>query len=283
MAIPDKLLNGIEKLDPLPATVQKLVVTLDNENVDINEIVEVIEYDPAVTSNILKIANSPIYGGRAQINRIRDAVVRLGTATLLDILLVNQTRSLRVAAPLYDLTEDDLWLHGAAASLAAKAIMKETRNSSIPKNSSIAALLHDIGKLIMVRYLDAQVSTIIDLCKEKGFTFVEAEAELFSCTHADVGGAIAEKWGFPENIARAIALHHQMPIEKPEPTLDVVVLSNLVSKAIGVGLGAEGLNLKADSAGCRERLGLTTEGFERVCLQTVLWLDELKRSYGVTR
>jgi putative nucleotidyltransferase with HDIG domain len=277
------LLNGIEKLDPLPATVQKLVVTLDSENVNINEIVEVIEYDPAVTSNILKIANSPIYGGRAQINRIRDAVVRLGIATLLDILLVDQTRSLRVAAPLYNLTEDDLWLHGAAASLAAKAIMKETRNSSIPKNSSIAALLHDIGKLIMVRYLDAQVSTIIDLCKEKGITFVEAEAELFSCTHADVGGAIAQKWEFPENIARAIALHHQMPIEKPEPTLDVVVLSNLVSKAIGVGLGAEGLNLKADSAGCRERLGLTTEGFERVCLQTVLWLDELKRSYGVTR
>jgi putative nucleotidyltransferase with HDIG domain len=277
------LLNGIEKLDPLPATVQKLVVTLDDENVNINEIVEVIEYDPAVTSNILKIANSAIYGGRAQINRIRDAVVRLGTATLLDILLVNQTQALKVAAPLYDLTEDDLWLHGAAASLAAKAIMKETRNSSIPKNSPIAALLHDIGKLIMVRYLDAQVSTILNLCKQKAITFVEAEAELFSCTHAEVGGAIAEKWEFPETIAHAIALHHQMPIEKPEPTLDVVVLSNLVSKAIGVGLGAAGLNLKADSAGCRERLGLTLEGFERVCLQTVLWLDELKRSYGVTR
>jgi HD-like signal output (HDOD) protein len=281
MAIPDKLLTGIEKLDPLPPTIQKLVVTLDSEDVRINEIVEVIEYDPAVTSNILRIANSPMYGGRAQINRIRDAVVRLGISTLLDILLVDQTRSLRAEAPLYALSEDDLWLHGAAASLAAKAIIKETHNTSIPKNSSIAALLHDIGKLIMVRYLDAKVSAILDLCKEKGITFVEAEAELFSCTHAEVGGAIAEKWEFPGNITSAITLHHHMPIQKPEPTLDVVVLSNLVSKAIGVGLGMEGLNLKADTAGCRERLGLTPEGFERVCLQTLLWLDELKRNYGM--
>lgn len=283
MAIPEKLLEGIDKLDPLPATVQKLVLTLDAEDVKINEIVEIIEYDPAVTSNILRVANSVIYGGRYEINRIRDAVVRLGPATLLDIVLGGQMRSLKVAAPLYDLTEDELWLHGAAASLAAKAIIKETRNNEIPANCQIAALLHDIGKLIMVRYLDASVTAVLNLCKEKDITFVEAEKELFSCDHAEVGRAMAEKWQFPEAITRAIGGHHQMPIEHPEPTLDVVVLANLVCKSVGVGLGAAGFNLKAEEGRCRERIGLTLEGFERVCLQTALWLNDLKRSYGMLK
>lgn len=281
MGIPDKVLDGIDRLEPLPITVQKLLVALNDENMDFNEIASTIEYDGAITSNILRTANSAAFGGRTQIEQVRDAVVRLGTITLLDILLIGHLRSMQAAAPLYHLAEDDLWLHGAAASLAVKAIMKETRNRRIPEATTIAALIHDIGKLIMVRHLSSDMDKILAKCAESNLTIVEAERELFGCDHAEVGGAMARKWSFPEPITQTIERHHEVEPANPDLMLDSVMLANQASKKIGIGAGAAGTNHDSDSYGSQKRIGLTAEGFERVCSQTAVWLEDLKKSYGL--
>ncbi len=280
MSIPDKILDGIARLEPLPITVQKLVVALHGQNVDFNEIAKTIEFDGAITSNILRTANSAAFGGRTRIETARDAVVRLGTVTLLDLLLIGYLKSLKVAAPLYDLTEDDLWLHGATASLAVKALVKETRNRKIPEVANIAALIHDIGKLIMVRYLKADAASITKACEEKNLTAVEAEKELFGCDHAEVGGAMARKWSFPEPITNAIERHHQAEPAEPDLMLDAVVLANLTAKTVGIGLGVAGMNTRADVAGAKTRIGLTDESFDRICGQTATWVQDLKQTYG---
>ena len=281
MSVPENLLAGIDRLEPLPLTLQRLVVILEKEDINTTEIVQVIELDGAVAANILRMANSARFGGRFEITNLKDAVVRLGTSVLLEIALGAQLHTLRTAAPLYDLTEDDLWLHGAAASMAVKAIMRESHNGSIPQIATIAALIHDIGKLIMVRYLRADVSAILSICTEKQVTFVEAERELFGCDHAEVGAAVARKWSFPEPITQVIERHHQVPVVEATPMLDAVMLANLAAKTIGVGLGLEGLNLRIEYSGSRDRLGLTVEGFERACAQTAFWLRDLKKSYGI--
>jgi putative nucleotidyltransferase with HDIG domain len=281
MSIPDKILDGIDRLEPLPITVQKLIVALNNQRVDFNEIAKTIEYDGAITSNILRTANSAAFAGRTRIETARDAVVRLGTVTLLDLVLIGYLKSIKFSAPMYDLTEDDLWLHGATASLAVKAIAKESRNRKIPEAANIAALIHDIGKLIMVRYLKAESASIMKTCEEKNLTFVEAESELFGCNHAEVGGAMARKWSFPDPITLAIERHHDPAPAETDLMLDAVVLANLTAKTVGVGLGAAGMNYRADIAGAKTRIGLTPEGFERVCAQTATWVEDLKNSYGI--
>jgi len=281
MSVPEKLLEGIEHLEPLPFTLQRLVVILGREDINTTEIVQVIEFDGAVAANILRTANSARFCGRFEITNLRDAVVRLGTSVLLEIALGAQLHTLKTAAPLYDLTEDDLWLHGAAASMAVKAITRESHSVKIPPIATIAALIHDIGKLIMVRYLQADVSAILAICSEKQLTFVEAERELLGCDHAEVGAAVARKWSFPEPITQVIERHHQVPVVEPTPMLDAVMLANLAAKTIGVGLGVEGLNLRIEYSGSRDRLGLTVEGFERACAQTAFWLRDLKKSYGI--
>ena len=281
MGIPDKVLDGIDRLEPLPITVQKLLVALNHSEVDFREITTAIEFDGAITSNILRTANSAAFGGRTRIEHTRDAVVRLGTITLLDIVLMAHLRSLRVAAPMYDLSEDDLWLHAAAASLAVKAIIKETRNRKIPEASSIAALIHDIGKLVMVRYLAGDTSVVAARSKEKGLTFAEAEREVFGCDHAEVGGAMARKWNFPDTITHAIECHHSASSASNDLMLDAVVLANMTAKTIGIGMGVADQD-RADIAGAKGRIGLTEEGFERVCEQTVLWAKDLKQSYGIS-
>jgi putative nucleotidyltransferase with HDIG domain len=281
MALPEKVLNGIDKLAPLPVTVQRLVSVLNDAHVNMKEIVSVIEYDEAIASNILRVANSPAYAGRFQIERLRDAVVHLGIATLLDLALGSYLKSIRVAAPLYDLSENDLWLHAAASSLAVKAIIQESHNPKILPLATVAALVHDIGKLLMVRFMDGSVADILKLAQEKDISFVEAEHELFGCDHAEVGRAMAIKWAFPQPIVQAIELHHSAPLYDPPLIVDVVMLANLAAKSIGVGLGAEGMNLRTDSIKSRERVGISLEGFERICAQTVVWLAGLKKSYGL--
>ena len=281
MGIPEQVLKGIDHLKPLPITLQRLLTALDQEQVDIKEIVSAAEHDGAVASNILRVANSAAFGGRFRVESMRDAIVRLGTTTLLDIILGDHLRTIKVAAPLYDLTEDDLWLHGATASLAIKAMMREARSPVIPRVAAIAALIHDIGKLIMVRYLKADVAAILAICAEKQITFVEAEHEIFGCDHAQVGGIMARKWNFPEPIIQTIEEHHRVPSPDQGPMLDAVMLANLAAKSVGVGLGAAAMNMWIDYSGSRQRLGLTVEGFERVCAQTAFWVIELKQSYGI--
>jgi putative nucleotidyltransferase with HDIG domain len=279
--IHDKLLDAIDRLEPLPLTVQKLTLALGAEDVGPGRIAQIIEYDEAITANILRVANSAAYGARFRVERIRDAVVRLGTSAMLDIVLGQHLKTMKADAPMYDLTEDDLWLHGAVASLAVRAMMKEAPRGTIPQSAPIAALVHDIGKLIMVRYLKADVTAILALCSEKHLTFVEAEREIFGCDHAEVGAAMARKWSFPAEITKSIEQHHTVPVVDPDPVLDAVMLSNLVAKSAGVGLGAAGMNMKVDYGGSRERLGLTMRAFERACAQTAMWADELRASEGI--
>jgi putative nucleotidyltransferase with HDIG domain len=281
MAIPDRLLEGIQQLKPLPITVQRLNTALSDEEVSPKKVADIVEYDGAVAANILRAANSAAYAGRYQTKGIRDAVVRLGTNTLLTIVLGEHLKSMKVPAPMFDLTEDDLWLHGAASSLAVRAMMRESPAKIIPEGATIAALVHDIGKLVMVRYLKTDVFEILSLCEKRTLTFVEAERELFGCDHAELGAAIARKWSFPAPIVGAIERHHMMLLPDPEPILDAVMLANLAAKSAGIGLGGAALNIKIDYTGSRERLGLTVEGFERACAQTRIWTEELESSEGL--
>ena len=281
MAIPDKVLEGIDRLEPLPITVQRLLVALNDEDINLSEIAEAIEYDGAITSNILRTANSAAYGGRSRIEHVRDAVVRLGTVTLLDIMLMGHFRTMRFSAPHHGPLEDQLWLHGATASLAVKAISKETRNRKIPQAATISALIHDIGKLILLRYFNAEPAAIQAKCQEMNLSPVEAERELLGCDHAEVGGAMAHRWAFPEPITVVIERHHDASYAEENLMLDAVILANQTSKAVTSGFEEAGAALLVECEASARRFGMTLPAFERICSQTQLWQEDLKRSYGI--
>lgn len=271
--IPGSILDGIENLDPLPVTAQRLISFIGNEQSSIHEIAEIVEYDPAVAANVVRIANSAAFSGRYPVDKVRDAVIRLGIGNLVTIVLDGCLKLLKSDAPLFDLTEREFHRHSAASSLVIKALAKET-TIPLPPPASIAALLHDIGKLIMVRYLNADPSSLVSRCQEKQISFVQAEREILGCDHAEVGGAITRKWDFPKEIIEAIEKHHQVFPEGNGVVLDVVMLANYAAKSMGAGLGAEGLNITLDYSGSLKRLGISAESFERACAQTLIWLME---------
>ncbi|MGE3273979.1 MAG: HDOD domain-containing protein [Vicinamibacterales bacterium] len=281
MSIPPKVLAGVDRLAPLPATANRLIAILEgDDDPSLAEVASVIEFDPVMAARVLRIARSAAYSGRVPPHDVRAAVIRLGTETVLDLVLGDYLKTLRVTAPLYDLAEDELWAHGAAAALAARALARERQGASLPPLAQTAALMHDIGKLVMVRTLDARPSQVTAHCEANGVTWVEGERALFGCDHAEVGGALARHWGLPEELASAIARHHDVPVADPDALVDTVILANLVAKSIGVGLGAEGLNLRIDP-GLARRLSVDFTTFSRVCMQAAAWMKELQESYQI--
>lgn len=270
--------RGIHELEPLPATAQHIVRLLQGEDVSIARVAELIEVDQAIAASVLRMAGSAAFAGRQAPSTVREALLRTGTMPLLTMVMSNYLSRVAQAAPLYDLSESDLWSHGAASQLAVQALIQELpRTTVLPPVTMTAALLHDIGKLITARYLNGRVADISAQAARAGCTFVEAERALFGTDHAEVGAAVAVEWKFPPEVAHAIAHHHDARIAEPTPVLDAVVTANFVAKSIGAGLGAEGFNLAFDEAAAK-RLGLSWTTFGRVCLLTDEWLRDLRRS-----
>jgi putative nucleotidyltransferase with HDIG domain len=275
--LPSSLVRGIEQLEPMPVTAERLVALMNGQEVSMATIAELVEFDQAIAAAVLRMARSWAYAGSRPPETVRDAVVRLGTIPLLNIVLGDYLTRIRTSAPLYDLSEDDLWAHAAAAQLAVRAMTQECPAIKLPAVASTAALLHDIGKLVMSRCLNAGVKTITTHARESGITFVEAERRLFGVNHAAVGAAMAVQWKFPDLVTDAIARHHDEELGDSTPVLDAVVIANMVAKNIGIGLGAEGFNLTVDGA-CVRRLGLDFNRFARICLLTDTWLRDLRQS-----
>ena len=277
--LPEELIRGIGRLEPMPVTAQRLVALINGEDVSLAKVADLIEFDQAIVAAVLRAASTVRYAGHTA-PTVREAVLRLGSVALLDVVLDGYLKKLRVATPLYDLSEQDLWLHGAATQLAVRALAVERPRAGIPAIAETAALLHDIGKLIVSRYLKADVGQLVAHARTHAMTFVEAERECLGVDHAAVGAAMAEAWLLPAEIVEAIRHHHSPPTERTSVVLDAVVLGNAVAKTIGIGLGAEGLNFEVD-LGSYRRLGVDFAAFGRVCLQTDAWVRVAALAHGV--
>jgi putative nucleotidyltransferase with HDIG domain len=277
--IPESVLGGIPQLQPLPPLAEALLASFHGgDQTPAVEITRLLHQDEAVASRIVAVLNSPLYAGRYPIGNSEEAALRFGAAPILDVLLTDHLRRFRLDAPLYGLKGEEAWLHGSIASLAVIEVIRENPRKEIPRIASVAALIHDIGKILMVKYFDARSDELEAACQRQEITFAEAERRKFGCNHAEIGAAMALHWGFPEGVAEAIANHHEAPLPEPTAMMDAVALANLVAKTIGIGLGREGMNFQID-CGCYTRLGLDFNAFCRVCARTALSLQELKKAY----
>lgn len=274
-------MRGITHLDPLPATARRLIAMLRrDEEESFGRLAGVIERDQALVASLLRLANSAGYAA-SPTQDVREAMVRVGTLRLLDLVLQGQLRRLITAAPAYGLGEHDLWLHSVASQFAVRAIREERPELNIPWVADIGALLHDIGKLLVARYLKVDASELIGLARELGATYTEAERRTFGFDHTLIGASIAEHWHFPTEVAFAIRHHHDSGVVVASPGFDAVVVANIVAKTVGTGLGAEGLNFSVDASSHR-RLGITFAVFGRICLTTQESLTDFGAASGLT-
>ncbi len=229
-------------------SVTRLAALVANEGTDVREMAQVIAYDQALTVKLLETANSAMNAGVSETATAHDAVVRLGTGTVLSLALTTAVaKRMHRPLPEYGLSEGDLWRHAVASALAAE-LLPQFAKVRMPPETVTAALLHDVGKLVMARYIQPDVLTTIGRAgREGGLSRLAAETELLHVHHGELGGLMLQSWKLPDSIVQGVIYHHD-PQLADNLIGYAVHVCDLVAKSIGAGLEHENHDVEAHTS-----------------------------------
>ena len=241
-----KILLNVESFPSLPRTGAKLLSMIDKPETTITEIEKILRYDPGLTINFLKLANSPFFGIPSKISSVKQAIALLGFNQLKEILLTSCTSTIMDKEVLgWDLRPLNLWQHSILVSNVAVALAKYKKLSD-PNDIFTSALLHDIGKLALGKFVQEHLSLIKETIS-KGVPAIVAENMILETDHAEIGAQILNQWSFPPDVVQAVRHHHNPDIlHNKNIHIDLLHLANLFCRMNGVR-GGDPTNLNSIS------------------------------------
>jgi HD-like signal output (HDOD) protein len=274
------LVRAAESLDAVPVSVSRLVAVISRDHWAFSEVEEVITHDQALTGRLLQVANSAASASLMPIGTIRDAVVRVGIGPVVSFAVASCLGpTFRRALPEYGLSEGDLWNHSVATSLGAEVI-GALAPIMVPPEAVTAALLHDVGKLVLARFLTPELlSGIAEARLDGERSEMQAEIDVLGVHHGELGGLIARHWNLPDRLALAITYHHA-PDKVADVVCDAVHIANVASRMIDVPPGAAA-DTTSPSAGALQRLGMNDQALDRICKHVSRRLEEVAARYAI--
>lgn len=237
----EKILARVGDLPAMPSVVAEVLSLTQDPSVDMAEVSEVIQKDPVLTAKILKVSNSPYYGMRQYVGTLKLSLVILGVREVRNIVLgisvLETFRNPQVEAVL----AEDFWSHSFMVAGMARKLGVHLK-ASFQGEAFVAGLLHDIGKLVLLRQLGAAYVKLYQAAPASKPLLV-LEAAGLGFTHADAAAALSVKWNFPQTLVDAVGLHHYKEdvrlADAKDPQLAAVVrISNIYARLNANGDGA---------------------------------------------
>jgi HD-like signal output (HDOD) protein len=233
----------IEKMDQipsLPGIVMRLIKVVNSSESSAEDVAELIEKDPALTSKVLRLANSAFYGIPRSVSSVQSAVVILGFNTLKSIVLsasVLKLFSSKKTPQVFDRTR--FWKHSIVCALAAKTVSQSvmSRIGIDPQSAFCAGIMHDIGKLIFELFTPKEYADVCEHSLKKMISLTEAEVAQLGINHADIGRILADKWALPLDLEYAIVYHHNpRAANKIRELVSLVHIADAISHQLHCGL-----------------------------------------------
>ena len=225
--------ENINTLPTVPGVLKRLSVVIEKPRITLVEISSFISNDPALTTKVLKMINSAIYGFPGRIASVSHATMLLG---------LNVIKGLLLGVSVFELmqkTMNGLYEHSLGCAIASR-IIAQKKGLKEPEEVSVAGLLHDIGKVILALEYPAEYQAAMNEAQEKSISIFDAENIQFNATHAIVGSWLAEKWRFPRNLIEVIECHHRPALAKNAPLETAIVhMADLLVRARGFGFAGE--------------------------------------------
>ncbi len=254
-------LSQLRDLPALPAVVQEVVASFEDERVSVNQVAGRIAKDQALVARMLRVANSPFYGLVRHVNSIHEAVVVLGFAAVRSLVIsAGVVRALPGAGGSLD--RQAFWQHGMRCALACRALARHLRRDA--ESAFTAGLLHDLGELAMDTLWPEEYAPILEQSTTCSPERLVLERERFGLDHAQFGGELARLWNFPVEIQMAILRHLDPDAEPHVPLGDIVFVADRAIRLHEQGADPAAI-LEALPETVRTRLGLDAELLERVC------------------
>ena len=205
-------LDRIRDIPTLPVMVMEANRLLEDPNTSVADLCAVIEKDQAMTMKILKLVNSSFYGLPSQISNIRNAIIVLGYNTVRNAIMTLMIMKLmpKRASGIGGFSVSELWSHAVEVGVLSRHLA-EIAGVKWSNDCFVAGLLHDIGKVILLRFFPSMFEAVIALQRSQPCSFFEAETLLGQIDHAAIGGVLGQKWMLPPILIEAIRWHHEVP------------------------------------------------------------------------
>jgi putative nucleotidyltransferase with HDIG domain len=238
----NQILKKVNRLEPIPTVIHKVLDLADNPESSLTDLVDVVERDPAITANLLKTVNSAHMGLPVKVDSVRQAVSMLGLQQVVEMVLSqNLSGNLKRSQNGYGLAKGDLWRQSLAVAMVARTLARKRDLMSLPAIYT-AALLKDIGKVVLNEFVADQLPAIQKFVAEKGMSFVEAEKEVLGMDHTTLGGIIAKQWHFSPHMIYMIENHHlPNPASRNDPATATLYLADMVAMMVDTDVGVDRL------------------------------------------
>jgi putative nucleotidyltransferase with HDIG domain len=227
--IPETKPWALSTLPPFPAVALKVLEELSKPEFEVKQVVRWIESDPAFTAELLRVANSALYGFSYQIQSVHHAAMTLGADFVKALAMTVAMRTyLKTALRLPILRR--CWRHSLACGVLAGELNTANRNGS--DTAYTAGLLHDIGRMGLLAAYPAEYANLLGVSAEHTFDLLHCEHELFDIDHCEAGAWLARKWRLPPDLVSIAARHHEEP-GIDSSTLNTVQLACRLADALG--------------------------------------------------
>jgi len=230
---PKTFLSHDYSLPALPRTLTKIQEIIREPNTEMSEIVELISSDPSLVAQLLKIVNSSYYGLPTEVSQIQFAVAFLGLNEVyrmaLSLTVIN-TLNVEDAIQL-----KEFWFHSYYTSLCSKYLAKKYEPQLSFEDLWSASVLHDIGKLVYLKFFPEHYSETRKYIKENGCLLSEAVEHFSLPSDTYFGSLLCNHWRLPEKIKDACEFHRIEDLDRIEADTasgafkKMVCLGNLVS------------------------------------------------------
>jgi len=220
--------DRLTKLPPFHPAAMKLLTISGESETAISEFERAFKSDPALTADLLMVANSAAFGFRARVDNIRHALSLLG---------LERVRSLgfTIAMSMYVRNvpgKDEVravWAHSTAAAVIADVLGRIYGVQGF----YTAGLVHDLGRLGLLlsvgkKYGEVLTKEFADIAES-----IKLEKVLFGVTHCEAGALVSRTWGFPETLQNSMANHHEFNRAENGTAADLIRISCLMADWLG--------------------------------------------------
>jgi HD-like signal output (HDOD) protein len=210
----------------------KLMNVLAKEDYSIAQVAQMILEDQALSSHVLRMANSAFFGSLSKVTTIRDAIVRLGARQVTNIVtVVTQSQQYCTKDKTMAAYMQPLWKHALGCALGTKWFAEKMDYKELAHEGLLAGLLHDIGQLFLLKILEDVQASEPQISLSKPVIL-----EVLQHMHVEQGAILMQHWNIPELYGEIVRQHHNEAYDTSNTLLLLVRLVDMACRKVGIGL-----------------------------------------------
>jgi putative nucleotidyltransferase with HDIG domain len=234
---PQDVIRNLGELPPLPQVAARAIRIAGESSTSSADLQELIRTDQALTAQVLRVANSAMFGRVREVTTLTEALLTLGFSTTRSVVLASSVKNLFTRGPV-GLQERILWEHALVTAITGSAFSRAVGHSAT-EEVFLAGLMHDIGKCVLILKFPEAYGALLRRINGEEQDGISLELDAFGFDHAMVGEALLQSWNLSQDIQAVVRWHHDPPLSHPEHRrlVALVALGNQTAIDLQVGVG----------------------------------------------